>query len=235
MAVSVDEVDRCPPLAVLRRAARQAFARAAREVTFEEGERLVPLLRPPRRYLIIMDGLAGLVCVTQTGVERILYVFHPCEITGSHVLLKESSEAPYEIVAIGKVRALLITEVDFMAVVRDHPEVLIAVTAVFSMRLAKLTDRLMAAMSIDVPVRLCKLLLDFADTEGEPSAGPVPLIHPLTHEMMAQIIGASRPHTSTVLGDLEKNGVVQRQSAKGLLVYPSRLEEIISRESIKPD
>jgi DNA-binding FadR family transcriptional regulator len=44
---------------------------------------------------------------------------------------------------------------------------------------------------------------------------------------MAQIIGASRPHTSTVLRDLEGYGAVQRRSGRGLLVRPSELKRIV--------
>jgi len=69
-------------------------------------------------------------------------------------------------------------------------------------------------------------LLEFADGNGADEVF-VPLAHPLTHESMAQIIGASRPHTSTVLRDLEGFGAVQRRSGRGLLVRPSRLRQIV--------
>jgi CRP/FNR family cyclic AMP-dependent transcriptional regulator len=233
LTVAIEQIDRCPALQDLPRVAKQALAHVARELTFEKDERLVPILRPPSRVLIILEGLAKLVGVTPEGVERILYVFHPCEMTGSRILLDESSEAPYEIVAMEKVHALSITKSDFMAVVRDHPEVLIAVTKSFAQRLENLTNRMLASISAEVPVRLSKLLLDFAERDGLPPDRLVPLQHPLTHETMAQIIGASRPHTSTVLRDLEEAGAVQRKSSNGLLVRPSQLEQILSR-GIKP-
>jgi DNA-binding GntR family transcriptional regulator len=55
----------------------------------------------------------------------------------------------------------------------------------------------------------------------------VPLAHRLTHETMAQMVGASRPHTSTVLRDLERDGAVQRRTSSGLLVRPLRLRQIV--------
>jgi DNA-binding transcriptional regulator GbsR (MarR family) len=44
---------------------------------------------------------------------------------------------------------------------------------------------------------------------------------------MAQIIGASRPHTSTVLRDLEEMGLVRRRSERGLLVRPEGMSRMV--------
>lgn len=228
MTVAVDQIDRCPVLQDLPRAAKQGLADVARGVTFEKDERLVPILRPPSRVLIILEGLAKLVGVTPDGLERILYVFRPFEIIGSRILLDESAEAPYGIVSMQQVRALSISKADFLAVAREYPDVLIAVTKSFAQRLENLTNRMLASMSAEVPVRLSKLLLDFAVNNGLSPDQLVPLQHPLTHETMAQIIGASRPHTSTVLRDLEEMGAVQRKSISGLLVRPSQLQQILS-------
>lgn len=204
--------------------ARSALAERMRETSFEEDERLVPLLNPPARFLFLTEGLAKMVGVSTSGIERIVYVFRPGEITGSRILLEESAESAYEIVAMEPVRALAISKRDFLAVGERHPEVLVAVTRAFSHRLDRLTSRILAAMSAEVPVRLSRLLLDFADEGG--TSDFVPLAYPLTHESMAQIIGASRPHTSTVLRDLEEEGAVRRRSEHGLLVRPSELERI---------
>ncbi|MBA3583307.1 MAG: Crp/Fnr family transcriptional regulator [Gemmatimonadetes bacterium] len=234
VTINIELLDGCRPFEALPRDAKQALADAAREVRFEAGERLVSLLEPPSRLFIVLEGMAKMVGVSAAGVERILSVFRPCEIIGSRALLNESDEASYEIVAMDSVRALSIGKSDVLAAGRDHPEILIAVTQEFSRRLEQLMGRMLAAMSDEVPVRLGKLLLDFANVNGAGADAFVPLEYPLTHEAMAQIIGASRPHTSTVLRDLEEKGAVQRRSEDGLLVQPARLEEIVSSEGAAP-
>ena len=216
-----------PALADLSTPAREELARVAREVEFRAGERIVPLIKPPQRILFILDGLVKLVGVSLSGVERIIYVFRPGDITGSRVLLEESPEAAYEIVAMGRVRAIAVNKADFLRVAEEYPEVLLIVTREFSRRLAGLTSRMLAAMSEDVPVRLGQLLIDFASPGVADLEEFVPLSYPLTHEAMAQIIGASRPHTSTVLRDLEEMGLVRRRSERGLLVRPARLARLV--------
>lgn len=217
-------LDGCPALAGLPLATRADLAAVAREVEYAPDERLVPLVRPPQQLLFILSGLAKLTGVSMNGVERIVYVFRPGDIAGSRVLLEESPEAAYEIVAMRPVHAVAVSRRDFLRVVEDHPELLMAVTREFSRRLAQLTGRMLAAMSEDVPVRLGQLLVDFAVAGGDEF---VPLSYPLTHEAMAQIIGASRPHTSTVLRDLEELGLVRRRSDRGLLIRPEGLKRMV--------
>lgn len=225
-----------PAFAEVPRAALEALGERSREVEFAEGERLVPLLNPPERLLFIHDGLAKMVGVSANGIERIIYVFKPGDITGSRMLLDESPESGYAIVAMTEVHAVAVSERDFMRIGEDHPPLLMAVTQAFTRRLDHLTSRMLAAMSAEVPVRLSQLLLDFARVDGRDPAGVddfVPLTYPLTHESMAQIIGASRPHTSTVLRDLEEHGGVRRRSQRGLLVRPKALYEIARRGTLE--
>lgn len=228
-----------PALAEVPPEALRALADRAREVEFEEDERIVPLLEPPARLLFIHDGLAKMVGVSANGIERIIYVFKPGDITGSRVLLEESAEAAYEIVAMTSIHAAAVSKRDFLRVGEDHPEVLMAVTQAFTRRLDHMTARMLAAMSAEVPVRLSQLLLDFAETGdgADPSEvdSLVPLTYPLTHESMAQIIGASRPHTSTVLRDLEEHEAVRRRSQRGLLVRPSTLRDIARSGALERD
>ena len=225
--VELELLNRVPALAELSPPTREALAQVAREVEFRPGERIVPLIKPPQRILFLLEGLVKLVGVSLNGVERIIYVFRPGDITGSRVLLEESPEAAYEIVAMRRGRAIAISKHDFLRAAEEHPEVLMVVTREFSRRLAGLTSRMLAAMSEEVPVRLGQLLIDFAAPGTADLEEFVPLSYPLTHEAMAQIIGASRPHTSTVLRDLEEMGLVRRRSERGLLVRPALLAQMV--------
>jgi CRP-like cAMP-binding protein len=216
-----------PCLADASPAALQDLARVARVVEYSAGDRVVPLIKPPQQVLLVLSGLMKLVGVSPNGVERIIYVFRAGDIIGSRVLLEESPEAAYEIVAMHAARAVVVNKLDFLNVADTHPELLMIVTREFSRRLTGLTSRMLAAMSEDVPVRLGQLLLDFAVSRPQSVEEFVPLTYPLTHEAMAQIIGASRPHTSTVLRDLEDMGLVRRRSDRGLLLRPSAFESMV--------
>jgi len=233
MAAHPETLRASPVLRNVPPGALDELASEAHEVRFEDAERLLPLIDPPPNLGVLLEGLAKLVGVSVEGEERIVYVYHPGEIYGEQLFIRDSGIDDYEVVAMGPVRAVVFAIEDFFTVGVDHPALLVAVTRALSLRLDRMNDRLMAAMSDDARIRLSRLLLDFADHEGLPSSAFVALRHPLTHETMGQIIGATRPHTTTVLKSLEKEGAVKRQGQKGLMVRPSRLGEIVSRRGFE--
>lgn len=238
MTVKIEHLEHVRSLASLPDSARTALANAAREISFAEGERLIPIGQPPQRLLVLTDGLVKLVGVSPNGHERILAVHRPGDLLGPGVLL-DRHEHDYEAAAMKAGRALAIGRRDLLMVGRDHPSVIMTLAKEVSRLLSEMTDRMMTATSAAVPVRLSHLLLDFADSVNgsdgrlgrraveEGTDTFVPLSYPLTHESMAQIVGASRPHTSTVLRDLEGLGAVRRKSRDGLLVQPDRLRQIV--------
>ena len=226
--VSRDLLLRCNALRDLGPATLDAIAERAKTIEFRRGERVAGLWNPPRRLVFLTSGLAKLSAATVDGRERIVYVFRPGDIVGSRVLLGPSLEADYEVVAMTRLSGFVLDLADFQAVAEAHPDALIAVTRALTRRLERLTARLLGAMSEEVSMRLCRLLLDFVDVGESGSDQFVRLVHPLTHETMAHIVGASRPHTSTVLSGLEKGGIVKRQR-RDLLVNPHRLAKAIGQ------
>lgn len=228
-------IDRCPAFRELSLEARRGLARSCDKIEFAAEERIVPVTEPLKRIFILVEGRAKLIGLTDSGVERILYVYHPGEVIGSRVLLSESAESPFEVVAMGRVLAAGFPKREFMAVARDHPEVFTSVTGIVLERLDRLARGMLAAMSSDATLRLAKLLLDFAVDHQAPAGTFVSLKYPLTHETMAQMIGASRPHTTTLLRDLEERGLVHRLRPRGLLVAPAGLTALIGEAEREPN
>ena len=217
-----------PALRELSPGALDAIARRAKPIEFRRGERVAGLVDPPKRLVFLLAGLAKLSAATVDGRERIVYVVRPGDIVGSRVLLGKSLESEDEVVAMTRLSGVVLGLADFQEIAEEHPEVLIAVTRNLMRRLDRLTARLMGVMSEEVSMRLCRLLLDFVDAGQNAPDEFVRLAHPLTHETMAHIVGASRPHTSTVLSDLEKEGIVKRQR-RDLLVNPQRLAKMVGQ------
>lgn len=236
MSVPVELLNASPGLGSLRLDARLALAAVGHEVTFGRNERISSVLEPPDRILVVLRGMAKLVGVSPRGIERILCVFRRSDVIGSRLLLDDSVEALYPVIAMVPLRAVAIGKTSLMSVTHDHPECMMFLAEQISRQLAQAMDSLLLATSTAIPVRLCKLLLDFAEDDGfagggETGDGFVPLTHHLTHDVLAQIVGASRPHTSTALGLLESMGGVRRRSARGMLVRPERLASIFSQKT----
>lgn len=206
--------------------ARDRLAGVAREVHFSPGQRMVSCLEHPRTLYIVQDGLAKMVGISEDGRERILHLFRSGDLTG-WVALEKQTEAGCDVIAISPVRALAIDRRDLLAVGRGEPSVLLAVAREVSRLFSTMADWMLALVSAEVPHRLSRLLLEMADDRTGRHSGFVPLSHPLTHEQMAQAVGASRPHVSSVLRDLEKAGAVVRGRGRDLRVAPGRLAELL--------
>ena len=220
-------IDRCPAFAGLSLEARRALVHMCHPVQFSTNQRIVSIVEPLTRIFVLLEGRAKLAGVTESGVERILHVYQPGEIIGSRVLLEQSPESPFEVVAMSEVDALAIAKRDFLAAAREYPEILTRVTRALLERIDRMADWVLAAMSSDATVRLAKLLLDFAVDRDASLGELVALKYPLTHETMAQMIGASRPHTTSLLRTLEEKDAVRRLKPRGLLVCPERLKRIL--------
>lgn len=230
--VDVELLRLSPALRTAPERALAALARLGREVTYQAGQRIVPMIDPPKRLTLIVEGLAKLVGLSEDGKEVIIYVFRPGGLIGSQGLFDSTTISEYEVVAMTQVRSVQFGERDLLNIGRRHPELLIDMARVLTERLEHMNDRLMGCMSQDVKSRLSLLLLDFAEADSWYGGKLVPLNHSLTHETMAQIVGASRPHTSMVLKELEEMGAIRRKSDRGLLVSPRGLTEIVSRANL---
>ena len=226
MTVSLARLADCRSLAELTPPARLALGESARLVEFHPEERLIPWGESPQRLLILVQGLAKLVSVTVDGHERILNIYRAHDMVGPGVLM-DCGPSQHDVMAMSYVQALAISRRDMLILCRSHPSVLMALNLEVSRQLAAMTMRVMTVTSQEVPVRLSQLLLEFADGNGSSRDAFVPLAYRLTHETMAKIVGASRPHTSTVLRDLESHGAVQRRRSSGLMVRPLRLRQIV--------
>ena len=128
---------------------------------------------------------------------------------------------------------LAIPKHEFIALSKEDPQLIESVTRVLLNRVNRLMTGMLAAMSVDASLRLSKLLLDFAAESGPASEGLVALDFSPTHETLAQIIGASRPHTTTLLRQLEMEGAVRRLKPRGLLVHPAKLRERLRQAAAK--
>jgi len=72
-----------------------------------------------------------------------------------------------------------------------------------SRRLRRADGKIGGLVLLDVPGRIARLLLDFADESGGTT-----IEKPLTHQTIANMIGASRETVSRAMADFQENGWV---------------------------
>ena len=223
-----DVLRRFAPFEDLDHESLSALAEQMRSSDFEKGDGLIRILEPVDRIMLLLDGLAALETVSVNGIRRIVWVFRPGELIGSRSLLEENVDDS-EVRALTDGAIATISSSRLERIGETHPDVYLAVMRSLTERLQGMADRLLAATTLDVHTRLARLLLRFSGTDSGDPRNFRPLAYPMTHETLAEIVGASRPHISATLAELEEDGAVERGRGGKLTVRPDRLR-VIARE-----
>ena len=95
--------------------------------------------------------------------------------------------------------------------------------AQFAQRLRRSNDTLADLVFADVPGRVAKQLLDLSERFGVPSAEGVRVVHELTQEELAQLVGASRETVNKALADFVSRNWIRLESRSVVLLDIDRL------------
>jgi CRP/FNR family transcriptional regulator len=82
-----------------------------------------------------------------------------------------------------------------------RPEVAEKLLQALARRLRRTEDSMADLIFCDVPARVAKALLDLADKFGTVNGGEMLVVHDMTQEELAQLVGASRETVNKALAD----------------------------------
>ncbi len=181
--------------------------------------------------LLVLDGLltrqvliGEATCAELLGGGDILRPWTELE-TG---IASIASESRWQIVMPTRVAIL---NARFALQIARWPDVTAAIIDRVVQRARWLSFHLAVCHIVGVELRLLIVLWHFADRWGRMSTAGVKLPLPLSHGLLAGIVGARRPTVSTALGALRDQGLVERTEDGWLLRGdpPSELHELRSR------
>jgi CRP/FNR family transcriptional regulator, cyclic AMP receptor protein len=161
------------------------------------------------------------------------------ELLGAGDVLRPWTQLDSQIVSIPAESRWQIVEPTRLAVMNARfamqvarwPDVTAAIVDRVVQRARWLSFHLAVCHIVGVEVRLMIVLWHFADRWGRVTTTGVKLPLPLSHGLLAGIVGARRPTVSTALGVLREQGLVERV-ADGWMLHgepPVALQELRSR------
>ena len=178
-----------------------------RDLLFEAGDR-------SDNVFIVGRGCIKLFQLSLTGRQTILWFGFRGEIFGIAELLNGTNR---EIFAEANVASTVysISQPDFLDFLRTHPQASMRAIGILSARVRTLGLSLVDIATDDVETRLARLLLRFAaistktectdcETEDE-----ICVNVRVTHQDLANLIGASRQTVTTILAKLRKHGTLR--------------------------
>ena len=187
--------------------------------------------RPDNVYIVV-NGCIRLIQLSPGGKETILWFNFPGEIFGMAELWS-GNQRQIHAVANEPTQVYSIRRQDFTAFLGRHPEAAMKAIGVLSARVRSLGRMLAGLTSDNVETRIARLLMRFAAissgtrcTAGEPD-GELCVNIRLTHQDMANLIGASRQTVTTTLAHLRKIGAVRTVSQHFHIVQPEHLRQLL--------
>jgi hypothetical protein len=178
--------------------------------------------------LLVVDGFLG---------RRVRVGPQACtELLGGGDLIRPW-DVPDDLASVHAVTSWTVFTPITVALVDEHfvgrmcawPPVIAALAKRMMERSRTLAFHLAVCHLTRVDQRLLVVLWHFADRWGRVTPDGIALGLPLTHELLAHIVGARRPTVTTALQELASRGLVTRGEGRRLLLHgdpPSELREL---------
>ena len=175
----------------------ERFAELTRERSYPKGSVILFQDDPGDSLFVLRAGRVKVVLIGEDGREVILGVLEPGAHFGELALIDDQPRSAH-VIAMEDAQLLVLRREDFRRRVEANPTVAWALLSELSRRLRRADVKIGGLVLLDVPGRIARLLLDLADESGSDQ-----IEKPLTHQTIAQMIGASRETVSRAMKDFQ--------------------------------
>ncbi len=176
---------------------------------YRRGERVFSTGDPPEFIYLLVAGHVNLMELEENGSERILHIFRPGDIFGE--ILFSVERRPFDAIAVDEARIAIMSKATFLEFQRTSPTWALNFIRLLSDRLITAERDLAALARTWTRPRLVHLLLKLADTLGRETPQGALITVPVTHEALANMIGASRVRVTSTLSQLAREGLISKQ------------------------
>jgi CRP/FNR family cyclic AMP-dependent transcriptional regulator len=203
----------------------QKLAAITAASSYPKGATLFVEGQVPRGVFILCSGRVKLSTTSAVGRTLIVRIADPGEVLG---LPATVTEKPYELTAevIEPTQANFIPRQEFLSFLREHGEVGLRVAQqlgeTYHSAIAEIRT---IGLSHSAGEKLARFLLDLSADHDE-GKGEVRLTLTLTHEEIAQMIGASRETVTRLFSDFKKKQFLQVKGSTVIIKNKAGLENL---------
>jgi CRP/FNR family cyclic AMP-dependent transcriptional regulator len=203
---------------------QRQVARVCPERRFSEGRAIFSPGDAPDALYVLKSGLVTLSHLSRTGQGSIIRVFGPGDVFGE--LLLTVPARPFLARALTACAVTVIPARTFLQLLSAIPRIGFNFTCVLSRHLAEMAlDRGRASHAWSSQ-RLAMVLLKLAGAHGAEDRAGTAIDLPLTHQVLADMIGTSRETITRDLRRLKRQGIVS-QRGRALVIQPARLRALL--------
>jgi len=203
----------------------ERFAELTRERSYPKGSVILFQDDPGDSLFVLRAGRVKVVLIGEDGREVILGVLEPGAHFGELALIDDQPRSAH-VIAMEDAQLLVLRREDFRRRVEANPTVAWALLTELSRRLRRADVKIGGLVLLDVPGRIARLLLDLADETGSEQ-----IEKPLTHQTIAQMIGASRETVSRAMKEFQEANWISVERRQITIADRAALEQ---RASVRP-
>ena len=200
-------------LARLSSADAQDLVQASQRKLFAKNEFIFKAGDPGRHVYFLQQGRVKICQPAQEGKDVILWfcfagdMFGMAEVArgGGRVVHAQACEAS---------EVLVLSQTELTDYLKTHPAAALVVMQVLSDRLRALGDVVVNLINDDAQTRIIKLILRLATRHGIGVGQDIHLNIHLTHQEIAEMVGTTRQTVSSVLGDLQRQGLMRLENRR---------------------
>ncbi|WP_020497223.1 Crp/Fnr family transcriptional regulator [Sciscionella marina] len=203
-------------------AAVEALVQTLESVEFPRGHVIFAEGEPGDRLFIIQSGKVKIGRKSPDGRENLLSIMGPSDMFGE-LSIFDPGPRTSTVTAVTDVRAYSMGRPELRDWISKRPEIAEQLLRVVARRLRRTNNMLADLIFTDVPGRVARALLTFAQRFGSQEAGLLRVTHDLTQEEIAQYVGASRETVNKALADFAHRGWLRLEGKSVLILDPERL------------
>jgi CRP/FNR family transcriptional regulator, cyclic AMP receptor protein len=204
-----------------------AFNQIKHAAVFPEGAVIFVEGQAPRGIFMLCQGQAKLSTTSRGGRTFILRIAKPGEVLG---LQASITGKPYEVrvETMQPSQLSFVNREDFLRFLKEHGDASLRAAEHISRDYRDACDVVRSVgLSHTISERLAKLLLE-SSAEGQVANGVVSTMLALTHEDIAQLIGASRESITRTLTEFRKKDIVELKGSTLTIHNKPALEQLVA-------
>ncbi len=182
---------------------------------------------PARGVYVLRQGRVKLLTTNSEGRTMILKIAKPGEALGLHSVI---TGKPYDLTAeiLEPAELAFIPRADFFKCISEHGDACMHFASLLS-RDCQAAYELVRSIGLcqSMPERLARFLLDWS-TNGSATDGVVRVKLALTHEEIAQLIGASRETVTRTLSEFKRLRAIELNGSTLVLRNKPALESLVA-------
>jgi len=203
-----------------------ALVPAARPVTVAVRQEVFHKGDNGSQLYVVIDGRLKALTTSPEGNDVVFNVMGPGEVFGEMALLSESPRSA-TVRAIERCELLALDRRDFLAFLKRSPDVAIRMLTVLVERLVRVSEFVEDVQFLNLPVRLAKKLVLFADRYGrDDKDGAVKIDLKLSQEEWGDLVGTTRESINKQMRAWGDEGLIRVDAGYVTLLRPEAIERL---------